>query len=205
MGRRRRHDARTASALLDAAERILHDGGVEALSVRSVAARISTSTRAVYSVFGSKEQLLVALGVRAFERLGAGVAALPVTDDPAADLVAAGVTVFRPFAIGHPALFVIAMHHERAWTEEVAGAANAAFGVLIARVQRLQDAGLLGTRSVGTAVNAFHALCEGLAIFELRCRMPSGDAARFWHDALASLVAGFGLAPPPPSRLGEDR
>src|ERR671932_919524 len=93
VGRRRQHDARTASALLDAAEQILHEGGIEALSVRSVATRIGTSTRAVYSVFGSKEQLLAALGVRAFEMLGTGVAALPETHDPAADLVAAGVTV----------------------------------------------------------------------------------------------------------------
>ena len=87
MCRPRRHDACTAKALLEAAERILQEGGVEALSVRGVAARIGTSTRAVYSVFGSKERLLVALGVRAFEMLGAGVAALPVTDDSAADLV----------------------------------------------------------------------------------------------------------------------
>ena len=54
VGRRRQHDAHTASALLDAAEEILQDDGVDALSVRTVAARIGTSTRAVYSVFGSR-------------------------------------------------------------------------------------------------------------------------------------------------------
>jgi AcrR family transcriptional regulator len=206
VGRRRQHDARTASALLDAAEHILHAGGIEALSVRSVAARIGTSTRAVYSVFGSKEQLLAALGVRAFEMLGTGVAALPETNDPPADLVAAGVTVFRPFALEHPALFHIAMQHAPApaWTDEVLGAANAAFSVLVARVQRLHDAGLLGTHSVGTAVNAVHALCEGLAIFELRCSMPAEDGERFWQEALACLVAGFAPTTSPQGHLGED-
>jgi AcrR family transcriptional regulator len=195
VGRRRQHDERTATALLDAAERILEQGGVDELSVRTVAARIGASTRAVYSVFGSKEQLLAALGVRGFEMLGSGVAALPQTNDPAADLVAAGVTVFRPFALEHPALFRIAMQHGAVptWSGEVLGAATDALTVLFARVQRLQDAGLLGTHSVGTAVNAFHALCEGLAIGELRCTIPPEDAPRVWQESLACLVAGFAV------------
>src|SRR6266536_2358768 len=112
-----KHDARTADALLDAAERIILEGGIDALSVRTVAARVGTTTRAVYSLFGSKERLMAALGVRAFEMLGAGVAALPTTADPAADLVAAGTTVFRRFAVEHPALFRIAMQHGPAWPE----------------------------------------------------------------------------------------
>jgi AcrR family transcriptional regulator len=202
VGRRRQHDAHTANALLNAAEYILQEHGVEALSVRTVAAHIGTSTRAVYSVFGSKEQLLVALGVRAFELLGRGVAALPETDDPSADLVAAGVRVFRPFALEHPALFHVAMDHSAVltWTDEVFGAATHAFGFLIARVQRVQDAGLLGTHSVNTAVNAVHALCEGLAIGELRRSIASEDAERIWQEALACLVAGFALNPSPQAR-----
>ncbi|SRR6266511_2490402 len=91
-----KHDARTADALLDAAERIILEGGIDALSVRTVAARVGTTTRAVYSLFGSKERLMAALGVRAFEMLGAGVAALPTTADPAADLVAAGYDGVSP-------------------------------------------------------------------------------------------------------------
>ena len=111
MGRRRQHGALTALALLDAAEAILHETGPAALSVRAVAGRVGASTRAVYSVYDSKEGLLVALGARAFDTLSAGVAALPTTDHPAADLVEAGVTVFRQFAIQHPWLFRIAIQH----------------------------------------------------------------------------------------------
>ncbi|HEX8969694.1 MAG TPA: TetR/AcrR family transcriptional regulator [Chloroflexota bacterium] len=206
VGRRREHNARTASALLDAAEQILQEGGVEALSVRSVAARIGTSTRAVYSVFGSKEQLLVALGVRAFEMLGAGVAALPVSDDPAADLVAAGASVFRPFALEHPALFRVAMQHAPAWNQmpvEVLGASTHAFGLLVTRVRRVQEAGLLGSHSVETATNAFHALCEGLAVGELRCGSPPGYDEKFWWEALSCLVDGFGRDLAPDGHLRE--
>src|SRR5215471_13015579 len=107
MGRKRVHDEHTAEALLDAAERIVEAEGVEALTVRRVADAVGTTTRAVYSVFGSKDGLVVALGRRAFELLGAEIDAFPATRDPAADLVEAGVRVFRRFAIEHPALFRI--------------------------------------------------------------------------------------------------
>jgi AcrR family transcriptional regulator len=186
--------------LLEAAEQIVQERGIDALSVRTVAARVGTSTRAVYSLFGSKERFLVALGVRAFQLLGDGVSALPITNDPAADLVAAGACVFRPFAVEHPALFRIAMQHAAPSPEragEVMGAATDALGILVGRVERLQEAGLLGSHTLASATCAFHALCEGLATAELRGGVPSADAEQVWIEALGTLVAGFALASPP--------
>ena len=107
MGRRRQHGEATANALLDEAERIVETEGLEALTVRRVAAGIDTTTRAVYTAFGSKDALLVALGARGFDLLRAGIEARPVTDDPAADLAEDGVAVFRRFMLEHPALFRI--------------------------------------------------------------------------------------------------
>ena len=70
MGRPREHDERTRAALLAAAERIVAEGGPAALSVRAVADAAGTTTRAVYSLFGSKDGLLVeALARDAFEFL----------------------------------------------------------------------------------------------------------------------------------------
>ena len=63
MGRPKEHDDATATALLKAAERAIEDRGVDALSVRGVAADVGVSTRAVYSVFGSREALVAALAV----------------------------------------------------------------------------------------------------------------------------------------------
>ena len=77
MGRPREHDESTAAALLDAAERAVEVEGLAALSVRGVAHDVGTTTRAVYSLFGSKDGLVVALGARAFDLLGAAVGALP--------------------------------------------------------------------------------------------------------------------------------
>ena len=173
--------------------------GLEGLSVRGLADRVGTTTRAVYTLFGSKDGLLVALGTRAFTMLGASIAALPATEDPAADLVEAGIAVFRCLAIGHPSLFRIGVQQTMGPPElarDFAAAAEEAFAGLEAKVTRVKAAGLLGSRSVRDAACEFHALCEGLAAIELRGQMTSGGEVRIWRDALTSLVAGFALAAP---------
>jgi AcrR family transcriptional regulator len=182
-------------ALLDAAERIVEAGGLEALSVRRVANEVGTTTRAVYSLFGSKDGLVVALGVRAFDLLRDSINSLPVTDDPADDLVEAGVVVLRRFVLRHPALFRLGVQRV-AVSPELAhrfrGAAESALGGLRSRIARLADARQLGARSLPDAIFEFHALCEGLAALELRSTIPQGEAERIWRDALAALVAGWG-------------
>ncbi len=197
MGRPREHDDRTALALLDAAERLVAADGIEALSVRRVAGAVGTTTRAVYSVFGSKEGLVVALGARAFDLLRAAIDLVPATDDPAADLVDAGVTVFRRFVLQHPALFRLAVQQMEVPADLAAGfrgAADHALDGLRSRVVRLAEAGRLGARPLPDALCEFHALCEGLAALELRCALPHEDAERIWRDALGALLAGWGAS-----------
>jgi AcrR family transcriptional regulator len=189
MGRPREHDERTAAALLAAAERAVQEDGVDALSVRGVAADVGTTTRAVYSVFGSKDGLVAALAARAFELLREELEALPVTDDPAADLVAAGL-MFRRFATGHPSLFALGFQR-RLPSPAVRQTAMEALDVLQQRLQRLGDVGRLGGRTVAGATQQFNALCEGLAVVELRGPHPMGGGEEMWRQAFAALVAGF--------------
>jgi AcrR family transcriptional regulator len=208
MGRPREHDETTARALLDAAEEIVEAGGLDALTVRGVADEVQTSTRAVYSLFGSRDGLIVALGTRTFDLIGAALSALPETDDPAADLIEAGVSVFRPFVVEHPALFRIGFRWVApAELDRQFGDSRFEAGAgLVARVERLGQADLLGGRSVEEAVTAFDALCEGLAEIELRGRQldalpgrvrprvrhfPPREGEMRWRDALSVLVAGW--------------
>jgi AcrR family transcriptional regulator len=198
MGRPREHDQRTAAALLSAAERTIQSRGPEALSVRAVASDVGTTTRAVYSLFGSKEGLIAALGAHAFDLLRAGLEALPTTDDPGADLIAAGL-MFRRFATEHPSLFAIGVQRSISsptlWEQQVRPAASRALTTLKHRIRRLADAGLLPGRTVDQATLEFHALCEGLAALELRDPDPSLRWQQRWEAAFATQVAGFATEP----------
>ncbi len=154
MGRPKQHDDTTRDALLSAAEQLVERGGTGALSVRAVADEIGTTTRAVYSTFGSKEGLLGALAKRSFDMLRDAIDQLPRTRDPARDLVQAALTVFRPMAVEHPSLFRIAFLRAAPNVDlgpAVGDAARAGYELLTERVQRLADAELLGGRDVQTA------------------------------------------------------
>jgi AcrR family transcriptional regulator len=199
MGRPRRHQEATADALLEAAELLVESEGLDALTVRRVADAVGTTTRAVYTIYGSKDGLLVALGSRAFDLLRTRIEAQPVTDDPAADLVEAGVAVFRRFAIEHPALFRIGVQRtlpEPALAADFRDPARQALSGLEVRVRRLEAAGLLGDYRVSEVVRAFHALCEGLAAMELRSALPAKGQPRIWRDALSALIRGFAAGSP---------
>jgi len=198
MGRPKEHDERTARALLEAAEALVQNGGADAVSVRRVADAVGTSTRAVYSLFGSKEALLAALGSRAWELVAEGLEQLPITNDPAQDLVKFGAVVFREFAINHPSLFRIAVQRTvgpRELDEAFRPTRLQALHGLRARVERLAQAGLINGRSVRDAIRQFHALCEGLAALELRGVISPQEGARVWQDALSALVTGFASPP----------
>jgi len=200
MGRPRLHDEQTAEALLDAAEAIVAAGGPDALSVRRVAEQASTTTRAVYSLFESKEGLLVALGNRAFEILGSWIADLRRTEDPAADLVNAAVSTFRRWALEHPALFRIAFERneippqlaERFRPTQLKALADLV--EIVSRALGLQ--GGLTNPEVREATMKFDAMCEGLALLELRGVLPPDRAEQIWREALAALVSGMQMQRP---------
>lgn len=188
MGRPRVHDADTAAGLLDAAEQMLQQEGLAALSMRALAARAGVTTRAIYSVFASKDEVLARLAARGFDVLGRLVSQLPVTDDPEADLIAAGLA-FRGFATRHRALFGLVFGLGRPSSEPwpgVRSAQGAALDELRSRVARV--AGQVDDAELQTQVRAFHALCEGLAALENRHALEGEHA---WRAALAVCVRGI--------------
>jgi AcrR family transcriptional regulator len=199
VGRPRQHDERTAEALLRSAELIVEADGLERLSLRRIADDVGTTTRAVYSVFGSKDGLVTALGARAFDVLDAGLAAMRPTGDPVTDLVEAGVTVFRRFAIEHPSLFGIGVQRTSTSAGQFARfrpSAQRALARLDAIVARVPGSGGLAPgRLVRLTTIEFHAMCEGLAAVELRCLLPEGEEENVWREALTALVTGFGTLP----------
>jgi AcrR family transcriptional regulator len=210
MGRPREHDEATRASLRAAAERLVARGGPDALSVRAAADEAGTTTRAVYSLFGSKDGLVAALAQQAFEYLEAGVDALPDTDDLEGDLIGIGTRVFRVLVREHPSLYRIAFQRIvpglRA-EPDLAAARARAFASLQTKVRRAKEAGLLGRKSVLEAAIELNAMFEGLANAELRGSVlplfPPGGEERAWRDALRTVVRGFSA--PARQRAHRDR
>ena len=158
-----------------------------------------TTTRAVYSLFGSKDGLLVqALAREAFEFLYTEIAKLEESDDPAADLVDVGVLVVRRLVREHPALYRIAFQRVVPGMDagpELTAARQRAWRQLVGKVERLEAAGLLGGKPPAEAAVEFNAMMEGLGNAELRGAvlrlLPEGNEEQTWRNALATVVRGF--------------
>ena len=193
MGRPKEHDETVRAALLLAAERLVDAGGPTALSVRAVADDVGTTTRAVYSVFGSKAGLLEALAIRLFDELGAAIDAVELSDDPVADVVTASIAGFRRVALEHSSLYSLVFL--RVVPDLVLGPAFDAvaaqtFGRLDSLVSRATNA--LGVGADRDAAQMVHALTEGLATMELRGSLgPLDDAERKWRRAVLALLTGL--------------
>ncbi|MEO6629798.1 MAG: TetR/AcrR family transcriptional regulator [Aquihabitans sp.] len=101
----RTSDPAVRAALIEAAARLLADDGLAALSIRRVAAEVGTSTMAVYTHFGSKDDLIAGVVREAFARLATELADEgTVSDDPVRDLMAAGAA-YRRMALANPHLY----------------------------------------------------------------------------------------------------
>ncbi len=198
VGRRRLHDERTRATLLAAAERLVAEGGIEAVGVRAVAVRAGTTTRAVYVLFGSKEELVQALAQRTYGLVMERVGAVPLTSDPGRDLVLCAVKGFRMFALEHPDLFRLfftAQLPRPPLSAEANDSRLSALGQLVQRVERAHIAGLLDGHSVEDVTLLWDALCTGLAMREMWCPMQPWESERIWTDALTALLIGLGAAP----------
>jgi AcrR family transcriptional regulator len=69
MSRQGYHKGNVREGLIEAAERILHDEGLAALSLRRVAREVGVAPSAVYNHFRNREALLVAVAADGYHRI----------------------------------------------------------------------------------------------------------------------------------------
>lgn len=189
MGRPKVHDEATRATLLSAAERLAEEEGLDAVSLRRLAAQTELSTRAVYSTFGSKDAIVDALGARAFDWLLDEIERFPTTGDAVEDLIELAVRVFRRLAIEHTAIFKLgfALETRDGANPQTAAAAERALEPLIRALSRV----VTHPAQVRDAVLGFDAICEGLAMLELRGNFDTDrDPEMAWRSTLSTFVAG---------------
>ena len=86
----RRLDPNVREALIEAAARLIADGGPASLSTRRLATQAGTSTMAVYTYFGSMSELVREIVHDGFARLEKVFGLVELTADPVADMVLLG-------------------------------------------------------------------------------------------------------------------
>jgi AcrR family transcriptional regulator len=87
--------------LIEGGIRLLDSGGLQALSVRNLAAEVGTSTMAVYTHFGGMTGVIDAIADEVFARFTQALTEVEQTDDPVADFFAMG-PAYREFALTNP-------------------------------------------------------------------------------------------------------
>lgn len=129
----------TREALIDAATRLLDEGGVEAVTLREVGRQAGVSHNAPYKHFPSKEALLAAIAARElFARRDALVAA-----QRDAAPIRAAMHQYIAWALAHPARFKLIYGKWSIDSAELAEAAHAAQDQLLAIVCAAQESGTL--------------------------------------------------------------
>jgi AcrR family transcriptional regulator len=191
------HDAALRLRLLECAGTTLSTSGLAALSLRTLAAEVGTSTTAVYALFGGKPGLLEALHAEAFSRLGARLGAVPVGADPVEDLVALA-RAYREAALADPHFYDVMFGGALPAGEQWWGAAAPAFRPVVELVERAVATGALrpGTEPVTVSL-ALWATVHGLVSLHLRGLHPA-DAPppeRVFELALRAAVAGWLTSP----------
>ena len=191
------HDVRRR--LVEAAADLLSEEGPGALSARRLAREAATSTMAVYTHFGGMPALVRAVVAEGFTRLYDRVAqAEPADDgaDPLADLVVAG-TAYRAFALAEPHLYLVmfgsASLGEYRLTEDELEVGLAAFGQLVAVVERVMAAGAIRPGDPAAVAGQFWAALHGYVMIELSglSHVVDDPEAEILQPLLANLLAAL--------------
>ncbi|MGV9248780.1 TetR/AcrR family transcriptional regulator [Streptomyces sp. NPDC003710] len=161
----RYHHGELRNALLDAAETLVRERGVEGWSLREASARVGVSPSAAYHHFASRDALVRALSVRVLARLGERLSvAAGHQSEPGSDhlqrLVAVGRSYVR-WALEDPAVARLAFGAGA--TEAETAISPHPHDVLDAELDRLVDAGCLTVSARPGAEFVIWAAVHGLA------------------------------------------
>ena len=190
----------TRDALVDAAARLLDEGGPEAVTLREVGRRAGVSHNAPYKHFTGKEALLAAVAARELRRQGAAVAT--------ATTLQAVLHGYVGWALAHPARFRLVFGTWSAGSEELAAAAETARAALIALVAGQQRASRLPDGDPERLAAILQALAHGAVALALAGHLsPGGKGHASPGDLVDDLIRHLGTAaqqgnevPPPATR-----
>ncbi len=168
--------------------------GVTGFTTRKVARQASTSTPAVYELFGDKAGLVREVFFEGFRLLGQRLGDLAESGDPRADLVAV-IEVFREFAGANPVLTEVMFSRPFADFDpgpDELRAGSAVREFIVGRVRRCTSAGIVHGDNTDIA-HVLLALAQGLAAQEAAGWLGTSRASmdRRWELAVRAVLGGL--------------
>lgn len=192
----RRADPRAPTALVEAAAQLLAEQGPAALSTRRLAAAVGSSTTAVYTHFGSMNDLVRAMAREGFARLNQRMTAVTVTDDPVADVITLGCA-YRGNARDNPYLYAVMFGGSSlagfSLTDEDRQHGRYTLEILIGAITRCITAGRFQPADPQLLAHQMWIALHGLVTLELgRYLISPYDADTCFEAQVSGLMLGAG-------------
>ncbi|NHD18318.1 MULTISPECIES: TetR/AcrR family transcriptional regulator [unclassified Actinopolyspora] len=195
MPRPRVHDEVLRQRLLALAGEKLSEKGPEGVSLRALAQEAGTTTRAIYSLFGGREQLLRAVFDEAFARFGAHLAEVAGTGDPREDILRLG-RAYRASALDDPHFYVVMFGSTPSGVKPGQRSQQRAadtFEPLRRSVERGMRQGVLRQDDPLRVATALWSAVHGLVSLELggHLAVELGDPAEFFEASMRAALTGW--------------
>ena len=164
------HGAERREEILDAAQGLIAQKGVNAVSTRQIAEIAGISQPALYAYFTTKDDIAAELCVRAFAILGQRMAEARVNYTPTTENFDRCLRVYIDFGLDHPDAYRVAFMLEKSvdgsFLEKTGGKPMAAgqevFQVFVEMVGELHARGLMAGDDVMAATQSLWAGLHGL-------------------------------------------
>ncbi|MFJ5087592.1 TetR/AcrR family transcriptional regulator [Streptomyces sp. NPDC088674] len=195
----RQADPGLGARLVEEAAGILAEEGPQALTTRRLAAAVGTSTTAVYTHFGSMDDLVRAIVREGFARLDQRMGEVTATGDPVADVAALGLA-YRGNALDHHYLYGVMFGGSGpggfSLTDEDRQHGRYTLEPLVRAITAAMEAGRFRAGDARLVAHQMWIALHGLVTLELGgFLVPPYDAEHCFAAQVHGLLVGAGAAP----------
>ncbi|MFJ4467068.1 TetR/AcrR family transcriptional regulator [Streptomyces sp. NPDC089424] len=186
------HHGNLRSALLKQAEVVLHQRGVEGLSLRELAREAGVSNGAPRRHFADKSALLDALAEEGYERLGRRLdAALDAAEGDITQRLVVFARTYVEFGVEHGALLSL-MHRPKGEGDDRLRSANdRAFAAPVRLLADARERGLIEADSTGRIDMTLLALLQGLTVLAVMGMHGDRPLDTLVSGSIETLMAGL--------------
>lgn len=189
------HHGDLRRALLEAATEVIEADGLDALSLRGIAARAGVSHAAPYRHFADKDALIAALAEAGFDELREDLATAAARGRDGVDRLVEAAVAYVNFAARRGGRYEVMFRRRRTGVAATVAASDRAFHGLAGLIEACQAAGELPASGRDDMARAAWALVHGLAELARTDRLAFDDASdlgRLTRMAARALIEGFG-------------